>query len=144
MHRFASANQRSTRQAGRELDERWVTSIWELRALRTKRLWKSENFSMRATRATTLERERLSACRLPHSTVFGGCFSEVLLRYEQLPFASQSVRLAVVRHGRRHESNPVWLTLLRFESLVHPRHRSTFVLHCKLLLLVVLLLSHEQ
>ena len=30
---------------------------------------------------------------------------------------------------RRHESNPVWLTLLRVESLVHPRHSSTFVLH---------------
>ena len=31
----------------------------------------------------------------------------------------------------RHESNPVWLTLLRFESLVDSRHHSTFVLHYK-------------
>ena len=32
-------------------------------------------------------------------SVFCGCFSEVLLRREQLPFASQSVRLKLVQHG---------------------------------------------
>ena len=31
-------------------------------------------------------------------SVFCGCFSEVLLRRERLPFASQSVRLQLVRH----------------------------------------------
>ena len=66
-------------------------------------------------------------------SVFGECFSEVLLRCERLPFASQLVWLELVWHGHRHESNPVWLTLLRFDSLVHPRHRSTFVLHCNVI-----------
>ena len=54
-----------------------------------------------------------------------------VLRYERLPFASQSVWLELVRHGANMSQTPVWLTLLRFESLVHPRHRSTFVLHYK-------------
>ena len=33
------------------------------------------------------------------SSVFFECFSEVLLRCERLPFASQPVRLELVRHG---------------------------------------------
>ena len=32
-------------------------------------------------------------------SVFFGCFSEVLLRCERLPFASQGVGLELVRHG---------------------------------------------
>ena len=32
-------------------------------------------------------------------SVFCVCFLEVLLRCEQLPFASQSVQLQLVRHG---------------------------------------------
>ena len=32
-------------------------------------------------------------------SVFCGCFLDVLLRCERLPFASQSVRLELVRHG---------------------------------------------
>ena len=32
-------------------------------------------------------------------SVFFGCFSEVLLRCEQLPFASQVVRLNLLQHG---------------------------------------------
>ena len=40
-------------------------------------------------------------------SVFGGCFSEVLLRYERLPFASQLGRLGLMRHDARHRSNTV-------------------------------------
>ena len=39
--------------------------------------------------------------------VFGGCFSEVLLRYERLPFASQLGWLGLMRHDARHWSNTV-------------------------------------
>ena len=35
-------------------------------------------------------------------SVFGGCFSEVLLRYERLPFASQLGWLGLLRHDARH------------------------------------------
>ena len=38
-------------------------------------------------------------------SVFGGCFSEVLLRYERLPFASQLGWLGLLRHDARHWSN---------------------------------------
>ena len=40
-------------------------------------------------------------------SVFGGCFSEVLLRYERLPFASQLGWLGLMRHDARHRSNTV-------------------------------------
>ena len=40
-------------------------------------------------------------------SVFGGCFSEVLLRYERLPFASQLGWLGLLRHGAQHWSNTV-------------------------------------
>ena len=40
-------------------------------------------------------------------SVFGGCFSEVLLRYERLPFASQLGWLGLLRHDARHWSNTV-------------------------------------
>ena len=60
------------------------------------------SFTLACGRAAPLQGPREA-----HGFALGGCFSEVLLRYERLPFASQSVRLAVVRHGRRHESNPV-------------------------------------
>ena len=40
-------------------------------------------------------------------SVFGGCFSEVLLRYERLPFASQLGWLGLMRHDARHRSTTV-------------------------------------
>ena len=45
-------------------------------------------------------------------SVFGGCFSEVLLRYERLPFASQLGWLGLMRHDARHRSNMVFTSIM--------------------------------
>ena len=110
-----------------------VYSCWYEADLDLGRSWRPSGLSYVLGSGWGLEDLCLDGC-----SVFGGCFLEVLLRCERPPFASQSVRLGLVRHGRRHESNLVWLTLLRFESLVHPRHLSTFVLHCNEVFLLFL------